>query len=69
MKTGLLPQEYGWQGQPRTLGYGDITPATRGAEALCQTEAIFGQFLTVVLVARLVGIQVAQESTTDNDGS
>lgn len=45
-----------------TLGYGDITPQTRGAAALCQTEAIIGQFLTVVLVARLVGIQVAQET-------
>lgn len=46
-----------------TLGYGDITPMTRGAAALCQTEAILGQFLTVVIVARLVGIQVAQESS------
>mgnify|MGYP001828192220 CR=1 FL=1 len=46
-----------------TLGYGDITPQTRGAAALCQTEAILGQFLTVALVARLVGIQVAQETT------
>ena len=50
-----------------TLGYGDITPQTRGAAALCQAEAILGQFLTVVLVARLVGIQVAQEaSKSDN---
>ena len=45
-----------------TLGYGDITPQTRGAAALCQTEAIIGQFLTLVLVARLVGIQVAQQT-------
>lgn len=46
-----------------TLGFGDITPQTHGAAALCQAEAILGQFFTVVLVARLVGIQVAQEST------
>ena len=45
-----------------TLGYGDITPQTRSAAALCQVEAILGQFFTVALVARLVGIQVAQES-------
>lgn len=44
-----------------TLGYGDITPKTPPAMALCQAEAILGQFFTVVLVARLVGIQVAQE--------
>ena len=44
-----------------TLGYGDITPQTPPAMALCQAEAILGQFFTVVLVARLVGIQVAQE--------
>lgn len=45
-----------------TLGYGDISPHTRGAGALCQAEAVIGQFITVVLVARLVGIQVSQES-------
>ncbi len=44
-----------------TLGYGDITPRTPGAMAFCQVEAILGQFFTAVLVARLVGIQVAQE--------
>lgn len=48
-----------------TLGYGDITPQTRGAGVLCQAEAVIGQFLTVVLVARLVGIQVAQETSKD----
>lgn len=48
-----------------TLGYGDILPQTKGATALCQTEAIIGQFFTAVLVARLVGIQVAQEFSGD----
>ncbi len=44
-----------------TLGYGDILPQTKGATALCQVEAIVGQFLIAVLVARLVGIQVSQQ--------
>jgi len=48
-----------------TLGYGDITPQTQGAAALCQAEAILGQFFVVVLVARLVGLQVAQEVATE----
>jgi hypothetical protein len=48
-----------------TLGYGDITPQTHRAAALCQAEAILGQFFTVVLVARLVGLQVAQEGTRE----
>ena len=43
-----------------TLGYSDITPQTPAAMTLCQVEAILGQFFTAVLVARLVGIQVAQ---------
>lgn len=38
-----------------TLGYGDITPQTPGAGALCQMEAIIGQFFTAVVVAWLVG--------------
>ncbi|HDJ29332.1 MAG: two pore domain potassium channel family protein [Deltaproteobacteria bacterium] len=46
-----------------TLGYGDITPQTPPAMALCQVEAILGQFFTAVLVARLVGVQVAQSFT------
>jgi len=46
-----------------TLGYGDIAPQTHPAAALCQAEAILGQFFTVVLVARLVGLQIAHEGT------
>ncbi len=48
-----------------TLGYGDILPQTRQAAALCQTEAILGQFFTAVFVARLVGIQVAQQFSSN----
>jgi len=46
-----------------TLGYGDITPQTPLAMTLCQVEAILGQFFIAVLVARLVGIQIAQSFT------
>jgi len=42
-----------------TLGYGDITPQTAGAAALCQMEAIVGQFFTAVLVAWLVGMYIS----------
>jgi hypothetical protein len=38
-----------------TVGYGDITPQSPGATALCQLEAIIGQFYTAVVVAWLVG--------------
>jgi voltage-gated potassium channel len=39
-----------------TLGYGDIIPQTQGAGALCQAEAIVGQFYMAVLVARFVSM-------------
>ena len=39
-----------------TLGYGDIIPQTQGAGALCQAEAIIGQFFMSILVARLVSM-------------
>jgi len=48
-----------------TLGYGDILPQTEIATAFCQIEAIIGQFFMAVLVARFVGIQIAQEFSTD----
>lgn len=50
-----------------TLGYGDITPQTHQAAALCQAQAILGQFISVVLIARLVGIQIAQEFSTEEE--
>jgi len=42
-----------------TLGYGDITPQSLAAGALCQVEAITGQFYIAVLVAWLVGNFIA----------
>jgi len=43
-----------------TLGYGDITPTSDIARSLALLEAVIGQIYLVVLVARLVGIHIAQ---------
>ena len=43
-----------------TLGYGDITPTTDIARSLALLEAVIGQIYLVVLVARLMGIHIAQ---------
>ena len=43
-----------------TLGYGDITPVTATASSLAIVEAVMGQIYIAVLVARLVGVHVAQ---------
>lgn len=43
-----------------TLGYGDITPIKGAARAFSMLEAVVGQIYLVVLVARLVGINIAQ---------
>ena len=42
-----------------TLGYGDIVPATPAARTLVVAEALMGQLYLAVLVARVVGLQVA----------
>ena len=39
-----------------TLGYGDITPATRIARSMVSFQALLGQIYLTVLVARLVGM-------------
>ena len=49
-----------------TLGYGDITPLTPQARAFTYIEAIVGQMYIAILIARLVGIQVAQAMTERN---
>ncbi len=46
---------------PTTTGYGDITPESGAARALTVIEAITGQILLVVIVARLIGIQIARQ--------
>ena len=44
-----------------TLGYSDITPASDSARAMVMIQAVTGQVYLAVLVARLVGINIAQE--------
>ncbi len=45
-----------------TLGYGDITPSTWMTRNLTILESTIGQIFLVVLIARLVGQQLAQKS-------
>lgn len=47
------------------LGYGDILPITPPARMLAGTQAIIGQLYLGVLVARLVGMQLASRDLTD----
>lgn len=46
-----------------TVGYGDITPISGMARSLSMLEGIIGQAYMAVLVARLVGMQVALSMT------
>ena len=46
-----------------TLGYGDIAPLSTRAKVLSMLEAVIGQIYLVVLVARLVGLQIAHSSS------
>jgi hypothetical protein len=43
-----------------TLGYGDITPITDLANSFSFLEAVTGQLYIAILIARLVGIHIAQ---------
>lgn len=43
-----------------TVGFGDMTPATEVTRSLSIVEAVVGQFYLAVLVARLVGLHIAQ---------
>jgi hypothetical protein len=51
-----------------TLGYGNVHPATPQADALATAEAITGVFYVGVLVARLIGIQIAEHSAPPGPG-
>ncbi len=42
-----------------TLGYGDIVPVSSAARALVTLQAVVGQLYLTVLVARIVGLHVA----------
>jgi len=43
-----------------TTGFGDILPVSEGARSLSVMEAVFGQLYMAILVARLVGLEIAQ---------
>ena len=43
-----------------TLGYGEITPLSSSARSMAILESITGQLYIAVMIARLVGIQIAQ---------
>jgi hypothetical protein len=49
-----------------TLGYGDVAPLTARARAFAVTEAIIGQMYIAILIARLVGIHIAQQISAKN---
>lgn len=44
-----------------TMGYGDIVPVSEVARPLSVVEGMFGQFYLAVMIARLVGLQLARE--------
>ena len=50
-----------------TVGYGDVTPVHAAARTLAVLEAMTGQLYLAVLVAVLVGIQVAQRFLREPD--
>jgi hypothetical protein len=43
-----------------TLGYGDISPITAPANSFSYLEAVTGQLYIAILIARLVGMHIAQ---------
>jgi hypothetical protein len=45
-----------------TVGYGDITPLSKGARMLAVIEAITGLFYVAVLISRLVAVYSASQS-------
>ncbi len=46
-----------------TVGFGDVLPSSELARSLSVLEAVIGQILLVVMMARLVGLHVAQVSS------
>lgn len=47
-----------------TLGYGNIAPATERADAIATLEAVVGQVFVAVVIARLVALQITQDSAS-----
>ncbi len=52
-----------------TLGYGDIVPTSAPARMMAVVQALTGQIYLAVLVARLVGIHIAQSMDRSDPGS
>ena len=52
-----------------TLGYGDIVPVSPSARMLAALESVIGQLYLAVLVARLVGLQIAESMNQSRGGS
>jgi hypothetical protein len=50
-----------------TVGYGDITPVSKGARMLAVLEAIAGLFYVAVLISRLVAIYTSNQSRSNPD--
>lgn len=51
-----------------TLGYGDIGPVTAEARSLVMLEVVVGVFYTTVVLARLVGLYIAQATSAPPEG-
>ena len=52
-----------------TLGYGDISPTISIVRALATLEAILGQMFLAILIARLVGLQIAHATQSNSPSS
>lgn len=46
-----------------TVGFGDVLPVTANARSLAVLEAVIGQIMLVVMMARLVGLHVAHATS------
>lgn len=51
-----------------TLGYGDITPLSRGARSLAVAEAMTGTLYVAVLISRLVSLYSSQNNSVSAGG-
>ena len=50
-----------------TLGYGDMLAVTPGARSLVMLEVVVGVFYTTVVLARLVGLYIAQTTSIQDE--
>lgn len=51
-----------------TLGYGDITPLNHIGATFAMLEALVGQMYLAIMIARLVGMHIAAETSQDKPG-